>query len=250
MTVFGYRLPGMSSLVLWGLLWELVGQLDVTFFVPPLSEVIATLVAVLGTPAFQKALYETAYAFSAGVAAAILIGIPVGILMGKNRLVDELLLPWVNIFLSAPLTALVPVLMVLFGFGIKSIVITTALFAIWIIILNSRAGVLQINRSLVEMARCFGATPMDAFVKIYFWAALPEILSGVRIGVIRGVKGVIIGQLLISIVGFGALFELYSANFLMAHFWAVLIVLFALAFTISELLAYLERRVAYYAAKR
>jgi len=145
--------------------------------------------------------------------------------MGKNRLIDELLLPWVNIFLSAPLTALVPVLMVLFGFGMKSIIITTTLFAIWIIILNARAGVMQINRSL-------------------------EILGGIRIGVIRAVKGVIIGQLLISIVGFGALFELYANNFLMSHFWAVLLVLFAMAFTISEVLAYLERRVSYYAAKR
>jgi NitT/TauT family transport system permease protein len=109
---------------------------------------------------------------------------------------------------------------------------------------------MQINRSLIEMARSFGASPVDAFFKIYVWAALPEILSGVRIGVIRAVKGVIIGQLLISIVGFGALFELYSANFLMAHFWAVLLVLFALAFAISEFLAHLERKVAYYAAKR
>jgi NitT/TauT family transport system permease protein len=250
MTLFGIRLPAMSSLILWGILWELVGRADLTFFLPPLSEVLATLVKIIGTPAFQKALFETAEAFFAGVAASILIGIPVGILMGKNRLIDELLLPWVNIFLSAPLTALVPVLMVLFGFGLKSIIITTALFAIWIIILNARAGVKQIDRSLVEMARCFGASPIDAFFKIYFWAALPEILGGVRIGVIRAVKGVIIGQLLISVVGFGALFELYSANFLMAHFWAVLIVLFAMAFTISEILAYLERRVSYYAAKR
>ena len=250
MTLFGYRLPGMSSLIIWGLLWEIVGQLGLTFFVPPLSEVIATLYSVIGTAAFQKALAETAYAFCAGVSFAIVIGIPVGILMGKSRLLDELLLPWVNVFLSAPLTALVPVLMVLFGFGMKSIIITTTLFAIWIIILNARAGVRQINRSLVEMAHSFGASPMNAFFKIYFWAALPEILGGVRIGVIRAVKGVIIGQLLISIVGFGALFELYSANFLMAHFWAVLIVLFALAFAISEFLGYLERRVAYYAAKR
>jgi len=250
MIVFGYRLPGMSSLLVWGLLWEIVGRMGVTFFIPPLSDVLKTLFEILGTPAFQKALGETAYAFAAGVTAAITIGIPVGILMGKSRLLDELLLPWVNVFLSAPLTALVPVLMVLFGFGMKSIIITTTLFAIWIIILNSRAGVRQINRSLVEMARSFGASPLDAFFKIYFWAALPEILGGVRIGIIRAVKGVIIGQLLISIVGFGALFELYSANFLMSHFWAVLIVLFALAFSISEFLAYLERRVAYYAAKR
>ena len=250
MTLFGHRLPGMSSLILWGILWEIVGQASLTFFVPPLSEVVATLFEVIQTAAFQKALYETAYAFLAGVFFAIVIGIPTGILMGKNRLLDELLLPWVNVFLSAPLTALVPVLMVLFGFGMKAIIITTTLFAIWIIILNSRAGVKQINRSLVEMAHSFGASPVDAFFKIYFWAALPEILGGVRIGIIRAVKGVIIGQLLISIVGFGALFELYSANFLMGHFWAVLIVLFALAFTISEFLAYLERRVSYYAAKR
>ena len=67
---------------------------------------------------------------------------------------------------------------------------------------------------------------------------------------IRAVKGVIIGQLLISVVGFGALFELYSANFLMKHFWAVLLVLFALASLMAEFLACLERRIAYYAARR
>lgn len=250
MTAFGTRLPAMSSLVLWALLWEVIGRLDLTFFVPPISVVIVTLFEIIGTPAFLKALSETAYAFFGGVFASIVIGIPVGILMGKSRLLDEMFLPWVNIFLSAPLTALVPVLMVLFGFGMTSIIITTTLFAIWIIILNTRAGVLQINRSMVEMARSFGAKPLEAFFKIYFWAALPEILGGVRIGVIRAVKGVIIGQLLISIVGFGALFELYSSNFLMSHFWAVLVVLFAMAFSISEILAYLERRVAYYAAKR
>ena len=64
------------------------------------------------------------------------------------------------------------------------------------------------------------------------------------------VKGVIIGQLLTSIVGFGALFDLYSANFLMKHFWAVLLGLFGLAFTIAESLAHLERHVVYYASRR
>lgn len=250
MKLFNYKLPAMSSLLVWGLLWELVGQLELTFFLPALSQIFSTLLEIILTKPFIKALSETGHAFFLGTLFAILIGVPVGILMGKNQLIDEILLPWVNVFLSAPLTALVPVLMVLFGFGLKSIVITTALFAIWIIILNARAGVKQINPVLVEMAHSFGASTMDAFMKIYFWAALPEILSGVRIGFIRAVKGVIIGQLLISIVGFGALFELYSSQFLMSHFWAVLLVLFAMAFTISELLALLERKVSYYASKR
>ncbi|MCF8485030.1 MAG: ABC transporter permease subunit [Rhodobacteraceae bacterium] len=250
MMLFGRKLPAMSSLLVWAALWEVVGRMDLTFFVPPISAVFVTLFGLIQTTPFQNALGTTAYAFFLGVGFAIVIGIPVGILMGKTRFLDELLLPWVNIFISAPLTALVPVLMVLFGFGTKTIVITTTLFAIWIIILNARAGVMQINRSMVEMGRSFGASPLDAFFKIYLWAALPEILGGVRIGIIRAVKGVIIGQLLVSIVGFGALFELYSSNFLMKEFWAVLIVLFGLAFTISEFLGYLERKVSFYASAR
>ncbi|WP_430472598.1 ABC transporter permease [Thalassospira lucentensis] len=178
MILFGYKLPAMSSLLVWAALWEVIGQLDITFFVPPISAVFVTLIGLLPTAAFQNALGSTAYAFILGVGFAIVIGIPVGILMGKTRRLDELLLPWVNIFLSAPLTALVPVLMVLFGFGTKTIVITTTLFAIWIIILNARAGVMQINRSMVEMGRSFGASPLDAFFKIYLWAAIPEILGG------------------------------------------------------------------------
>jgi NitT/TauT family transport system permease protein len=250
MILLGRKLPAMSSLLIWAALWELIGRLDLTFFVPPISDVFVTLFGLVQTPAFQTALGQTTYAFLLGVGFAIFIGIPVGILMGKTRILDELLLPWVNIFISAPLTTLVPVLMVLFGFGLKTIVITTTLFAVWIIILNARAGVMQINRSMVEMGRSFGASPLDAFFNIYLWAALPEILGGVRIGVIRAVKGVIIGQLLVSIVGFGALFELYSSNFLMEEFRAVLIVLFGLAFRISEFLGYLELKVAFYASAR
>jgi len=67
---------------------------------------------------------------------------------------------------------------------------------------------------------------------------------------IRAVKGVVIGQLLVSIVGFGKLFEVYAGKFLMEHFWALLFILFAFAFALNEALVWLERRVDYYAASR
>jgi NitT/TauT family transport system permease protein len=167
-----------------------------------------------------------------------------GILMGRSVIADRLLLPWVNLFLSAPLSALVPVIMVLAGIGEVTIVLTVVLFAIWIIVLNARAGVRGISPSLVEMAASFGANPWQAFAKIYLWAALPDL------GLIRAVKGVVIGQLLVSVVGFGTLFEIYSSHFLMEHFWALLVVLFAFAFAINELCAYAERKVEYYASSR
>ena len=73
MYLFGYRLPGMSSLLLWGALWEVTGQAKITFFIPPLSKVLSTLYEVLGTSAFQNALKETAYAFCFGVFYAVAV---------------------------------------------------------------------------------------------------------------------------------------------------------------------------------
>ncbi|WP_158773556.1 ABC transporter permease [Cobetia sp. L2A1] len=250
MKIFGFQLPMMSSLLIWAVLWEIVGQLHLTMLLPPLSSILVRMTEIVPTASFLSALGETSRAFSIGTGIAIVIGVPMGILMGQSVLIDRLLLPWVNMFLSAPLTALVPVLMILFGIGEKTVIITTVLFAIWIIVLDARAGVKQISLSLVEMASCFGASPWQTFHKIYFWAALPEILAGIRIGFVRAIKGVIIGQLLVSIIGFGRLFELYSANFLMEPFWAILLVLFFFAFLISELLSMLERRFSYYAANR
>jgi NitT/TauT family transport system permease protein len=124
---------------------------------------------------------------------------------------------------------------------------TAVLFAIWIVILHARAGAMNIHRSLVEMSRCGGAGPLGAVIKIHFRAAWPETLGVVRIGVIRAVKGVIVGQLLMSVVGVGARFELYSNDNLIAELWAVP---FAMAFIYSEFLANLVRKVAYYAASR
>lgn len=250
MVIAGYQLPMMAALIVWAVLWEIVGHTEAGFILPPLSAIIVRVFEIVPTPSFGEALLITGRAFFSGNAIAILVGIPLGILMGRSVIADRLLLPWVNLFLSAPLSALVPVIMVIFGLGETTIILTVVLFAMWIIVLNTRAGVKAISPSLVEMARSFGANEWQAFTRIYIWAALPEILAGVRLGVIRAVKGVIIGQLLVSVVGFGTLFEVYQSHFLMEHFWALLLVLFAFAFILNELLARLEKHFDYFAASR
>jgi NitT/TauT family transport system permease protein len=250
MVIYGWRIPMVAALLIWGVLWEIVGQLDLSILLPPLSGVLARMVEMVPTAGFMKALRVTGYAFVVGNVIAILVGVPLGIMMGRSVIADRIFLPWVNLFLSAPLTALVPVIMVLFGLGQTTIIMTVVLFAIWIIVLDARAGVRSISPSLVEMAKSFGATPWQAFREIYVWAALPEILAGIRLGLIRAVKGVIIGQMLVTIVGFGELFSRYIRRFAMEEFWASLLVLLIFAFLLSESLAWLERRVEYYAASR
>src|SRR5210317_667065 len=203
MKIFGFKIPMMASLILWAILWEIVGQLELSILLPPFSHILIRMVEIVPTATFMNALWITAKCFLIGTAIAIVIGIPIGVLMGRSIVIDRMLLPWVNMFLSAPLTALVPVLMTLFGFGTKTIILTTVLFAIWIIVLDARAGVKNITPSLVEMTKSFQANFWQAFTKVYVWAAMPEILAGIRLGCIRSIKGVIIGQLLVSVVGFG-----------------------------------------------
>jgi NitT/TauT family transport system permease protein len=240
----------MASLLLWAVVWEIVGQLHLTILIPPLSGALSKLVEIMANDSFWEAMAITMRTFLWGSGIAILVGVPVGILMGRIVVLDRMLLPWVNTFISAPLSALVPVIMALFGFGETTVILTVVIFAIWIIILDARAGAHAISPSLVEMARVYGATPWQAFSKIYVWSALPEILTGIRLGLLRAVKGVIIGQLLVSVVGFGRLFEIYSSNFLMEHMWALLLVLFGLAFLIDLAFGFIERKVDYFASSR
>ncbi|MBN2551299.1 MAG: ABC transporter permease subunit [Spirochaetales bacterium] len=250
MVIFGKRIPMVFALVVWLLLWEVIGRLELLFLIPPFLDVLKALVNLFTSRKFYDALGISVQAFATGVGLAVVIGIPLGVLMGRVKFVDRLLGMWVNVFVSAPLTAIVPALMVIVGFGQATVVVTVVLFSVWIIALDTRAGVKGINPSLLEMTRSFGAKKIEVYTKVIFWAALPEILAGLRLGMIRGVRGVVVGQLLIAIMGIGELFELYSRNFLMDRFWALVIFIFLFAYAVSELVNRLEHRVEFYAGTR
>jgi NitT/TauT family transport system permease protein len=250
MNLFGKRVPLIFSLLIWFVVWELIGQAKLSTIVPPFSRVIAAGITILPTEKFTAAAWISLRSFAIGMAFALVIGIPVGVLMARVESFGKILGMWVNIFVSAPISALVPILMSVIGIGETTVVVTVFLFAVFVIILDTQVGVKQADRSLVEMARSFGARRTQIYTKVLLLSALPEILAGVRLGVIRGVKGVVIGQLLIAIIGVGELFELYSQYFLMEEFWALVIVVFMFAFAVSEAIAFLERRVEYYASAR
>jgi NitT/TauT family transport system permease protein len=240
----------LASLAVWFLLWEAVGQAKWSSIVPPFSAVLEAMGELLPNGKFQAAALLSLRNYGWGMAAALLVGIPLGVAMARVKSVGRILGMWVNIFVSAPISALVPILMVVIGIGESTVVVTVFLFAVFVITLDTQVGIMHADRSLVEMARSFGASRPQLYTKVLFLSALPEILAGLRLGAIRGVKGVVIGQLLVAIIGVGELFEVYSNNFLMEEFWALVIVVFLFAFAISEAIAALERRVEYYAASR
>ena len=250
MTVWGYRLPMWLALGIWAGLWEIIGQLELIMLIPPLSAVFGAMGNVLMTRSFLEAIGITLEAFAIGMGLSLVIGIGVGVAMGRSRAVGDVMGMWINIFESSPITAVVPLLLAVLGFGMQTMVVTVFLFSVWVIALDTQVGVRHASSSLVEMARSFGASRRDLYVKVILWAALPEILAGMRLGIIRGVRGVSIGQLLIAIVGVGFLFETYSRKFIMPEFWALVLIVFGFAYGLSETIGVLERRVARYASAR
>jgi NitT/TauT family transport system permease protein len=250
MTMFGKRVPIVFSLLIWFVVWELIGQARLSTIIPPVSRVVAAGITIVPTEKFGAAASISLRSFALGMVFALGIGIPVGVLMARVESLGKILGLWVNISVSAPISALVPILMAVIGIGETTVVVTVFLFAVFVIILDTQVGIKQADRSLVEMARAFGASRTQIYSKVLLLSALPEILAGLRLGAIRGVKGVVIGQLLIAILGVGELFELYSEHFLMEEFWALVIIVFMFAFTVSEAIAFLERRIEYYASAR
>ena len=250
MNIFGVRVPAAFSLIIWCVIWEFIGRMETVFIFPPLSGVLSKLWGILMSAQFHEAAIISLVAFSWGMFWAIVVGVAMGFLMGRVEAANKLLGMWVNILASAHLSSLVPVLMLLFGFGQTTIIVTVFLFAVWIITLDTYAGVRHVNPSLIEMARTFGANPVQLYVKVLFWSALPEILAGIRMGFIRAVKGVVIGQLLISVVALGQMFSRYSRSFLLEEFWALALILFVFALGISSAIGWVEQKVEYYAGER
>lgn len=283
MVIFGYRIPVIFSILLWLLLWEVVGNMEWVYILPPIIDVgeLANSLSICPTQAedaaqralnapvdelvkgilcgmvevfplsnFHAALLLSLKAFFWGMAIAIPGGIVLGFLMGRFKLANDVLGMWVNIFASAPLSSLVPIIMLIFGIGQTTMIVTVVLFAIWIIALDTHAGVRHISPSLNEMGDSFGASRWQLYTKVLFWAALPEILAGTRMGVIRAVKGVVIGQMLVAVTGLGLMLSTYSRSFLFGEFWAIAFVLFTFALGLSSLIGWFEQRVEYYAGSR
>ena len=152
------KIPAPVSLLLWAGMWEIVGLTGASEIFPPFHQVILSMVEVVSSQEFQQALLMTGQAWAIGLGFAIVIGIPVGVAMGMSKPIERVLGIWVNILISAPLTAVVPALIPLLGIGQTTVIVTVFLFAVFIIVIDTEAGVRRANQTLIEMARSFGAT--------------------------------------------------------------------------------------------
>ncbi|HEU5322903.1 MAG TPA: ABC transporter permease subunit, partial [Methylomirabilota bacterium] len=195
----------------------------------------------LGDGTLATAASSSLVSLAKGFGPAAVLGIVTGLAMGRFRTVRYLLDGWVNALMSAPLSALVPVLIALFGIRETVVAATVFMFSFFVIVVNTMTGVRGTDRSLVDMARAFGAGEVALFRRIYLPAALPAVMLGLRLGAVQAVKGMVVGEMLISLVGLGERLIYYGNTFLITELYAVIVSVLVIALLASQAVQAVDR---------
>lgn len=223
------------SIISLAILWEIAGQTLDSVLIPPLSKIASAWIRLLISGKLLANLLMSLWTLAAGFFLAVIVGVIVGLLMGRFRAVEHFLDLYINTLMSAPMTAFVPALILWFGLGIESRIAVVFLFAVFVIVINTMTGVKQVDRTFVEMGRSFGAREAEVFFKIILPAAMPAIMAGIRLGMGRAVKGMVTAEMLLTLTGIGAMIMQYGSAFATDALFAVILTILIVAMITMKL---------------
>lgn len=183
--------------------WEVAGRIPVSFAFPTFIESLAAFWQLLMDGTMLAAYAETLKPLIVGVLISALLGIGIGLAMGLDRRFDWLVSPIFIVMQTAPLAALIPLLVMVYGISLTSKVFVVCIMAMPVIVLNTAGGVRNTSASMIEMGRAFLGTRLDIVLKIMLPAAAPIIFAGLRLGVSAGFIGAILSELKITPTGVG-----------------------------------------------
>ncbi|MEV4513324.1 ABC transporter permease [Dactylosporangium sp. NPDC049525] len=185
-----------------------------------------------------------------GFLLSVAAGIPIGLAIGRYRLVRSTVEPYIIALYSTPAVALLPVLILFFGIGVASNIALVVLGGIFPIIINTQAGVREVDRNLLEMATSFTAGEAAVFRKVILPAAVPFIMAGLRLGVIRALTMVFVAELYSANEGIGYMIVRAGSVFDSALVYVGVLVMTATGLLLSFAAGRLERRFAPWIAAR
>jgi ABC-type nitrate/sulfonate/bicarbonate transport system permease component len=206
----------ISSVIIVLIVWQIYGShfplvtstpTDIAVALVSLFTSQSTVVAGM---TFPTALALTLWAFFVGYVVAIVVGIAVGAAMYASKWIETALDPYITAMYNAPYVALVPLFMIFFGVDFLARVIVVLLSVVFVVIINSNAGFKNAGSALVETGKSFRHSGIRIFQKVVFPGALPYIMTGARIGVARGLVGIIVAESVVQIVQLGYMLQYYG----------------------------------------
>jgi ABC-type nitrate/sulfonate/bicarbonate transport system permease component len=223
------------------LVWQITAMVKGEFFLPTIPSTLRAY-GELFAEGYYVALAKTLQQLVLGFLLALLIAIPLGVLMGRFRFMEDLLAPYVNTLFVTSKESLLPIIIIAFGVAFWYRTWVVILFALFFPIINTAAGVRYVDRELSETARAFATSPWRMATRVYLPAAAPYVVTGIRLGLAMAMKGMVIAELWV-LQGTGALLSRFARaprRLDLYYALALLIVLFAVV--INEVLKRTERR--------
>ena len=162
------------------------------FLVPPPSAIFQTMVR--DWPELFSALARTSEGALLGFALSAVAGVAIAVFLASSRGIQEAFYPYAVFFQTVPIIAIAPLLVIWFGYGMRTVVASAFIVSIFPVIANTLNGILSTDPALRDLFRLYGASTGDTLWKLRFPAALPQILTGLRVAGGLAVIGAIVGE--------------------------------------------------------
>ena len=196
-----------------GVIWEIVaraGMFPRKLF-PPLEDVAATLVRLTAEGILPHHVLDTLLRLTAGFALAAIVGVAIGIAMGRWRLAEDIFLPLVSIGAPIPGIAYAPLFLLWFGLGNGTTILLVGFVSAFPIIFNTWTGVKSVKEIWVRSAQAMGADDRRLFRHVILPGALPYILTGLRLGLAQAWR-ILVGVEMLAAVSWGLGWMIFGAR--------------------------------------
>jgi ABC-type nitrate/sulfonate/bicarbonate transport system permease component len=247
MTFFERRSPAYRKWLLRGLsigllivLWQWRGSQPGAFALPPFTKVIAALWQALISGDLLTATSGTLVTMLVGYFVAAAIGIPLGIGIALSAWIRNTIEPIVVASYTSPVSIFIPIIGLYFGLGFQGRVVLVLLWSVFVIVVNTTAGIRETPPIMVEMATAFRATRFGTLRTIMLPWALPYILTGLRLGFGRALRGAITAEVLLSAANLGAFLSNAGELFNMPRLLAGIVFITLLGVVLLRMVEHLE----------
>ncbi len=234
----------VASLGLFLSFWEYFGRDINPIFGSYPSAIFAAFIELARNGKLAAALFQSLQPFVVGYGIAIVIGVPLGLVIGRFWVAEAALGVLVTGGYAMPLVALVPLLMLWFGLGFEVKAAVIFLMSIFPICINTWLGVKSVPKTLIDVGKSLVASDAVILRRIVLPATLPYIMAGIRLAVGRAVVGMVIAEFFTTISGLGAIIINSANNFDTATMFVPIIVLMVLAVGLNALIGWIEHIVA------
>jgi NitT/TauT family transport system permease protein len=225
-------------------IWETFGRDVNPLFLSYPSAITRAFVELLTSGELVYQLMGSLRVYAIGMLAALVLGIPLGLLMGRYRLAEYLFDVYVYALDATPRVALIPLLLLWFGLGAPAKIAIVFLSGIFPVLMNTFSGVRNVSAGLVDIGKAYGAGEAKIFTKIIIPASLPFIMAGVRLAVGRALIGIITAEMFTAVTGMGALLIRYSSALATDKLFVPIIVLAVLGAILTEAVGVLQQWLA------